>query len=151
MATNDVNAAADWRSSDRKHSEIQLRAQPATPRRVMVVDDEPLIRLFVARALQSSGYDVIDAGSAERAMELLASEGDSLSLLLSDVGLPGASGPQLLEHARRHFPDLPAQLMSATPKPWLVSERVLASDVDLLQKPFKVADLLERVDRLLAR
>jgi two-component system, cell cycle sensor histidine kinase and response regulator CckA len=142
---------ADWRSPERKHSEVQLRAQLLARRRVLVVDDEPLIRLFVARALRASGYDVIEADSAERAMELLATEGNSLSLLLSDVGLPGASGPELVEHARGSLPSLATQLMSATSKHWLVSERVLKSDVDLLQKPFKVADLLNRVDQLVAR
>jgi two-component system cell cycle sensor histidine kinase/response regulator CckA len=117
---------------------------------VLVVDDEPLIRAFVARALRGAGYDVLEAGSAERATELLAQEGGSLSLLLSDVGLPGASGAELAEHAQRDFPSLPTQLMSATPKHRLVSEGVLPNSVDLLQKPFEVADLLHRVEELVA-
>jgi len=150
MATKEAKTA-DWRSPDRKHSEVQLRAQPLARRRVLVVDDEPLIRLFVVRALRASGYDAIEADSAERAMELLATEGDSLSLLLSDVGLPGASGPELVAHAQGCFPSLATQLMSATSKHWLVSERVLADGVHLLQKPFKVAELLSRVDQLVAR
>jgi two-component system cell cycle sensor histidine kinase/response regulator CckA len=143
--------AADWGSPSRKHSDIQLRARPLGRRRVLVVDDEPLIRLFVARALTTSGYDVIEADSAERAMELLETEGDSLSLLLSDVGLPGASGPELVEHARKSFPSLPTQLMSATPKAWLVGECVLPPTTDLLQKPFKVVELFQRLEQLLTR
>jgi len=150
MATKEAEGA-DWRSPKRVHSEVRLRAQPLARRRVLVVDDEPLIRLFVARALRAAGYEVIEADSAERAIELLRTEGDSLSLLLSDVGLPGASGAELVDHARRAFSSLPTQLMSATSKHWLVSQRVLKSDVDLLQKPFQLVDLLDRVDQLVAR
>ncbi|HVY29637.1 MAG TPA: response regulator [Polyangiaceae bacterium] len=147
--TKQIRPVADWRPSDRRHSDVQPKAQHVRPK-VLVVDDEPLIRLFVTRALKASGYDVVEAGSAERAKELLATDGSSLSLLLSDVGLPGVSGPELVEYAHRSFPNLPTQLMSATSKRWLVTERVLAEDVDLLQKPFKVADLLERLDGLMA-
>lgn len=52
---------------------------------------------------------------------------------------------------RKYFQLLPTQPMSASSKHWLVSERVLGDDVDLLQKPFKLADLLNRVERVVAR
>lgn len=148
MPNRPIKAVANTRSADRRLSDIQLKAQSLARPRVLVVDDEPLIRLFVTRALKASGYDVIEADSAERALELLRTEGCSLSLLLSDIGLPGASGAELVEHVRRFFPYVPTQLMSATSKQRLVRDRVLAADVDVLQKPFKLADLLGKLAQL---
>ena len=114
-----------------------------------MVDDEPLIRRFTARALTGAGYDVTEAESAERAMALLASEGLSFDFMLSDVELPGASGPELVEQAQGLLPALPTLLMSATSKHWLVSRGILARDTDVLQKPFRIADLLGRLEQLL--
>jgi DNA-binding response OmpR family regulator len=151
MADHTIDAVPNTRSPNRSRSDVYPKAQHLAPRRVLVVDDEPLIRLFVARALKASGYDVIQADSAERAVELLTTEGHTLSLLLSDIGLPGASGVELVQYARRFFPDLPAQLMSATSRQCLVSEGLLSATAHVLQKPFKVADLLSRIDQLLAR
>ncbi len=149
MANDPVDAVPSTGAPDRSRSDVYLTAQHLAPRRVLVVDDEPLVRLFVARALKASGYEVIQADSAERAMELLATEGHALSLLLSDVGLPGASGADLVLYARRHFPDLLTQLMSALSRQCLVSQGLLGADAHVLQKPFKVADLIGRLDQLL--
>lgn len=148
MANTEAHAVPSSPSPERSRSDVYLKAQPVAPRRVLVVDDEPLIRLFVARALAESGYDVLEAESAEQAMAMLATEGHSLCLLLSDVGLPGASGTELVAHAKRLFPSLPTQLMSGTCRTWLASEGVLAAYVDVLQKPFKLSELLDKVERL---
>lgn len=116
---------------------------------ILVVDDEPLVRIFVARALKAAGYRLIEAGSAERAMEVLKLKGSSVALLLSDVGLPGASGPELLGRARLLRPDLPALLMSAWSKASVLERHSVASGIEVLQKPFAVEDLLGRIEALL--
>jgi len=118
---------------------------------VLVVDDEPLMRLFVTRALRGAGYDTIEAASAEEALELLASDDANISLLVSDVQLPGLSGSELVAQARELLPELPTLLMSGQGKHWLVNERLIQRDADLLQKPFRIADLLGKLDRLLAQ
>lgn len=144
MATKGASKVA-WPGAERKRSGLRETVRSRAAGRVLVVDDEAMIRQFVVRALSLSGYEVIEATSAEQAMMMLEAEAHSLSLLLSDVGLPGASGADLAKYAQQRFPHLPTQLMSASSKAWLVSERVLREDVDLLQKPFTVAELLERV------
>lgn len=121
----------------------------APARTVLVVDDEPLVRAFVVRALRDTGYGVVEADSAERAMEILHVNRQSIAFLLSDVGLPGASGAELVRRARRLWPELPALLMSATPKSALARDGVLDRDSDLLQKPFAVVDLLSKLETLL--
>lgn len=118
--------------------------------RVLVVDDEPLMRLFVVRALKGAGYEAVEAESAERALELLERESSRVSLLLSDVQLPGIGGSELVEQARSLVPGLPTLLMSGSGKHWLVNERLIEREADLLQKPFRIADLLTKLEQLLA-
>jgi DNA-binding response OmpR family regulator len=118
---------------------------------ILVVDDEALIRTFVSRALKYEGYGVIEADSAERAMERFMLRQQPLALLLSDVGLPGASGADLVRQARLLDPRLPTLLISATPKHSLVREGVIREGTDLLQKPFSSADLFTKLEKLLPR
>lgn len=113
-----------------------------------MVDDDPLIRRFIARALTGAGYDVIQAESAEQAVSLLTGDGASFAFMLSDVGLPGASGPELVEQARKLVAGLPTLLMSAMGKQWLVRRGILPRDSELLQKPFRIVDLLARLEQL---
>jgi DNA-binding NtrC family response regulator len=117
--------------------------------KVLVVDDEPLMRLFVVRALRGAGYEPVEAESATRALELLAREGSDISLLLSDVEMPGISGSELVERARGLRPALPTLLMSGSAKHWLVNEQLMQRDADLLQKPFRIAELLGKLEQLL--
>lgn len=131
---------------------------PSEPRRrraslgkVLVVDDEPLMRLFVVRALEGAGYDTLDAESAEQALGMLERDPASIGLLLSDVRLPGASGPELCEEAKAIVPELPTLLMSGTVKPLLVSEMLVARDAEVLQKPFRIAELLAKLEAVLGR
>ena len=116
---------------------------------MLVVEDEPLMRLFVVRALQGAGYDTLEADSAERALLLLEREGDSICSLVADVRLPGASGFELAQRARELVPELPTLLMSGSGRHILVNERWIAPDSDVLQKPFRIADLLRKLEQQL--
>jgi CheY-like chemotaxis protein len=121
-------------------------ATSAPPRTLLVVDDEPMIRSFIRRALNDRGYGVLEAGSAEDAFEILNARRSKISLLLTDVGLPGASGAELVRRARLIQPGLPALLMSASNPAVLAQLGVIENDTYLLQKPFDISDLLAKVE-----
>jgi DNA-binding response OmpR family regulator len=126
---------------------IALTEQPKSfVRRILVVDDEPLIRTFVARALLGAGYEVVEAGSAELALEIFAAQRQNFSMLVSDIGLPGASGFELSKQIACLRRNLPVLLMSASPRRELVGRATIAADTFILQKPFLVSDLLGRVN-----
>jgi DNA-binding response OmpR family regulator len=150
MAASEV--VESERSPARRESGIYAQADelPSTSaaRTVLVVDDEALVRTFVARALKKKGNIVVEADCAERAIEILQAHQQSISLLLSDVGLPGLSGAELVRHASLLIPGLPTLLMSATPKEALVCAGLIATDTYLLEKPFALADLLAKVEEL---
>ncbi|BDA85249.1 hypothetical protein Sa4125_27910 [Aureimonas sp. SA4125] len=71
---------------------------------VLLVEDEALIRMNCADMLQDAGHNVIEASSAEEALAMLDS--GSIDVLLTDVNLPGMSGTELAETARRLKPDI---------------------------------------------
>ena len=116
---------------------------------ILVVDDEPLIRTFVVRALKDVGYNAVEAGGAEQALEILKTLQHRIALLLTDVGLPGASGIELVRQARGLDPELPTLLMSATPRHVLRGTAGLEAGTYLLEKPFVMADLLAKLAELL--
>jgi CheY-like chemotaxis protein len=117
------------------------------PPTILVVDDEPMIRSFIRRALNDRGYGVLEAGSAEDALEILKARHATISLLLTDVGLPGASGAELVRSAHLLVPALPALLMSASNPAVLAQRGVIEDDEYLLQKPFDLSDLLAKIEQ----
>lgn len=117
--------------------------QPSPPR-VLVVEDEFLIRLTLAEALSDDGFDVLEAESGDAAMALLRGNPD-ISLLLTDVQLPGGlDGRSLVRMARETAPGLPAILMSGRPDPAAPN-----SPLDVfIAKPYLLSDVCAAAHRL---
>jgi signal transduction histidine kinase len=90
------------------------RAGPGRGETVLVVDDEPLVRRAIGRTLHARGYAVVEAGSAEEALALVAAR-PCVDLLLTDVMMPGMRGPELVRAFRERCPGRPALLMSGYP------------------------------------
>lgn len=139
--------------SSRSPSGIYVRAHAVGPvgrgRTILVVDDEPLVQKLVVRLLRADGYTTLTSACARDALQRLAQH-DEISGLVSDVGLPGMSGAELVRRARQLAPHVPALLMSATAKDTLVRDGTLDADTFLLQKPFPAALLLTKLQELLA-
>lgn len=114
--------------------------------RVLVVEDEFLIRLTLAEALSDDGFDVLEAESGDAAMVLLRGNPD-ISLLLADVQLPGSlDGQSLVRMARETAPSLPAILMSGRPAP-----STPASPLDVfIAKPYLLREVCAAARRLTA-
>ena len=132
------------------------RAQvPATPgggdRVALVVEDEAPVRRVLARALTRAGWRVLAAETAESALEMLGGPGDSpesqLSVVISDVVMPGMDGPALVRAVRRICPDVPAVLVSGYAEP-VLRQDLAAADIAFLAKPYATAELLDLVARL---
>lgn len=111
---------------------------------VMLVEDEAPVRSFASRALKMRGYRVIEAESAEDAMELLTAETDPIDVLVSDVVMPGMDGPTFAEKAREMRPDLRVIFISGYAEDSF--RRNLTNDDFLfLPKPFSLNDLTAKV------
>ena len=109
---------------------------------VLLVDDEELVRLATADMLSDLGYEVIEAKSAEHALQLL---GDGLvsDLIVTDHLMPGMNGVELARHIRAERPAMPILIVSG-----YAEAEGIAPDLPRLTKPFRAAELALRLASL---
>ena len=112
--------------------------------RVLVVEDEPDVRMLVVDVLRELGYRVEVAADGAAALPFLLSS-DRLDLLISDVGLPGMNGRQLAEIARQYRPGLRVLFMTGYARNAQVRGDFLDEGMDMLTKPFSIDELAQRV------
>ena len=112
---------------------------------VLVVEDQSIVRRLVVTVLQEAGYRVLAATHAEDALRF---EGEPIDLLLTDVVMPGLSGPDLADRLREDRPGLAVLFMSGYTGAPSVRRKIDASGAPLLRKPFKPHALLEMVESL---
>jgi signal transduction histidine kinase/CheY-like chemotaxis protein len=134
----DEEAAA----SEQMQVETVLAARPAT---VLLVDDEELVRIGTAEMLMDLGYSVIQAGSGVEALALLRGREADIDLLVTDYLMPGMSGADVAQEARRLRPELPALLMTGYTN--LVQGP--GAELPRLAKPFRQVELASRLAELL--
>jgi CheY-like chemotaxis protein len=116
---------------------------------VLVVEDDDLVRTMAVRVLHRNGYATVDAATEAEAEEKAATHGVAIDLLLADVGLPRAGGPELADRLRQRWPNLQVLFMSGLGRTALAGQGI-ALDAAFLEKPFAPATLVERIDALLA-
>ncbi len=122
--------------------------EEATPA-VLVVDDQPDLREFASLVLEEMDVEVISAHSPEDALQLSRTYGDELTLIVTDVTMPGMSGPQLLNRIREFHPRARVLFISGHDRDSLCMERDLAPEAPFLEKPFSPDHLREMVEALL--
>ena len=118
-------------------------------RAILVADDEPAVLTLIERVLSGAGYTVLTASSGAEALAVVGARADTIDLLVSDAVMPGMAGTELARALRHQRPGLPILFVSGWAGEAFEREWTGDQAVDLLLKPFEVADLLERVDRLL--
>ncbi len=118
-----------------------------SPARILVVDDEKLIRWSVGERLQRGGYEVLSAESGEEALEVMAAQTPDLVLL--DVRLPGIDGLVTLQRALGQYPELAVLMMSAHSTVDIAVEAMKHGAIDFLVKPFPFQALDAAVERAL--
>ena len=132
------------------------RARPATaaePRggseTILVAEDEPAVRNLARRILVSNGYAVITASGAEEALHVSRHHDGKIHLLLTDVVMPGMSGPQLAAALTTERNDARVLYMSGYTDTTIHHHGVLEPGIFYLQKPFSPSGLAEKVREVL--
>jgi two-component system, NtrC family, sensor kinase len=115
---------------------------------ILVVEDEKDVRAYVVETLGALGYDVLEAANGKEALRLLA-EHNTVSLILTDVVMPGMNGRQLAEEARQRQPALKFLYMTGYSRNAIVHQGRLDSGVELIQKPLTSEQLSNSVRRIL--
>jgi PAS domain S-box-containing protein len=112
---------------------------------VLVVDDEPTVRLLVVDALQDAGYRVLEAADGPSGLKILQSEG-RIDLLVTDVGLPGGmNGRQVADAGRALRPNLKVLFITGYAENAVVGNGHLAPGMQVITKPFAIDALASRV------
>jgi DNA-binding NtrC family response regulator len=109
---------------------------------ILVVEDSDGLRVLVTRLLDRLGYRVLPAARDDEALKIFDEE-PTIDLVLSDVIMPGASGPDLMLRLTERRPDLKVIYMSGYSEEAISHHGVLNRDIAFLQKPF-TAQLLAR-------
>ncbi len=136
----------------------------ASPQRILVVDDDPSIRLLCSKTLKQAGYVVLEADGSSEAMALYSASTVPIHLLLTDLFLPPpdfqlissrnqyprVNGHELVRQALSLRKELRLLLMSSHPMANLAAQGIRVEADRFLQKPFSVAALLDRVTFALA-
>lgn len=115
---------------------------------ILLVDDEPLIRMVAAEQLGEMGYVVVEAGDAREAMKVLEST-RAIALLVTDVGLPnGMNGRQLADAARLARPTLPVLFITGYAENAVLNHGHLDQGMQVMTKPFDMDTFTRRVRNL---
>jgi putative two-component system response regulator len=115
--------------------------------RVLVIDDEAVIRDLMVEMLERAGYETVGAATAERALQLL----DDVSVVVSDVVMPGLTGIELLDEVRSRRPSMPVVLVTGAGTYENLSEAVARGADGFVMKPFSHADLERAVGAAIER
>jgi CheY-like chemotaxis protein len=121
--------------------------EPMPPCLVWVLDDEPEVRRVIKRALQRAGNSVTELASGEETLQVVEATQDPPDLMISDVLLPGLTGPEVVSRIRESWPGLPVIFSSGFTRGELDRHNVSMDEAYFLPKPFDAGQLLEIVDR----
>jgi CheY-like chemotaxis protein len=123
----------------------QPRFEPRTAR-ILVVEDEVLIRAVIAEELRLTGFSVIESGRADEALTYLRA-GEQVDLVFSDIQTPGAlNGLQLAEILGDQYPDIPVILTSGNAPP-----RHFGPGEAFVPKPYDVTQTIALISEILAQ
>jgi CheY-like chemotaxis protein len=113
---------------------------------ILVVEDEPSLRILVRKVLERNGFEVMEAASGVAAMELWDKDKPHVDLLLTDMVMPdGMSGRQLAERLKADNPEIKVLYTSGYSTELLGKDLALEEGTNFLQKPYPPAKLIQTV------
>lgn len=124
-----------------------VRKNSAT--RVLIVDDEPLVRWSIAETLRAHGRDIVEASDAHGALAAVLDSASVPDAVLLDLKLPDSDDLSLLEAVRKILPRAPVILMTAFGTPELFEEARRLGAFTILDKPFELDELDGLIERAL--
>ena len=125
-----------------------LPLRPAEGECVMVVEDDPAVRMLVTEVLETLGYGVIAAHDGRQAARLLDAR-PPIDLLVTDVGLPGMNGRQVADYARERLPGLKVLFVTGYAEQAAIRSGFLAEGMDLITKPFAIDALSAKIREMI--
>ncbi len=129
--------------------EDQTSQKPEGLGTILVVEDEEPVRLMLERLLSGEGYRVLSADHPNKAEQLIEECMDEVELVLTDVIMPGCSGPQLCDRLSARYPSLKFLFMSGYTAERFREEGLLPPDAPFIAKPFSPAELQIKIGEVM--
>ncbi len=120
-------------------------------KRIMIVEDEAAIREFEAINLKRVGYTVVEAGSAEEALQIYDNDIEGFDIALLDISMPGMDGFTLCKELRKRSETIGIIMLTARTQEMDKITGLMQGADDYITKPFSPTELLARVDSLYRR
>ncbi len=108
---------------------------------VLLVEDEPALRQLAVLMIGRLGYQVIDTANGDEALQQVLEKGVRPDVVLTDVVIPGMSGPELVDRLRETLPDVKIIYMSGYTDDAISKDGVVDPGLNFLQKPFTMSAL----------
>jgi CheY-like chemotaxis protein len=125
-------------------------SQPApNPQRVLVAEDDPVVRTMIHRLLRDAGFEVRTAKHGDEALGMALRASGEFDLVVTDVRMPVMDGLELARRLRERWPGLPVLYISGYDVELSAGSRRGGNRQSLLRKPFDLDELLREVTRLL--
>lgn len=130
--------------------DVRAIAVPSVPgKRILVVDDEAIVRMLMVDALTDIGFDTLEGHDGPSALKVIAKE-KTLDLLITDVGLPGGmNGRQVADAARTKFPRLKILFVTGYAENAVIGNGHLEPGMHIMTKPFPIEELGRRIQELM--
>jgi PAS domain S-box-containing protein len=141
----------------RHHGEIAVRPRAsrkqadhaASGERVLVIEDEPVVRGVIVEMLVGIGYQAVEAVDGPAGLKILCTD-QRIDLLVTDVGLPGMNGRQVADQAREIRPELKILFITGYAENAAISDGFLQAGMELVTKPFDLDHLAGRIRGMIA-
>ena len=117
---------------------------------ILLVEDEEAVRSFAARALRMRGYQVLEAGGGEEALEIVKAGTSKIDLIITDVVMPNMDGPTMVRAVKAMNPALPVIFMSGYAEEAFRRNDQNSEDIHFLPKPFGLKQLAAKVKEVLS-
>jgi two-component system response regulator AtoC len=114
--------------------------------RILVVDDDPGIRLLIKRLLRPEACEIIEAADGLQVLAIL-NRGEPFDVVISDLRMPAMGGIDFLDAMTTHYPQIPVIISSVHDRPEAVDEAIQKGAVHYLPKPFTREQLLDSLYR----
>jgi PAS domain S-box-containing protein len=116
---------------------------------ILVCEDDETVRKLTVSILESSGYAVLQAAHANQALEIARSSHKPISLLVTDLIMPGMNGQKLSIAVNKLIPSIKTLYLSGYTANTISEHGIIGPDIEFLQKPFTRNDLLQHIRRIL--
>ncbi len=149
MADHKEQKQGDLHRLAEKVADTQQKPLPRGSETILLVEGEDPVRKLMEQARRAQGYTVLSAGSGEDAQNLFRQTEQSIDLLVTDVVMPGQSGPDLYRQLELEHPGLKALFISGYSERAVEQGTILENRLPFLQKPFRTSELALRVREIL--